>query len=150
MRATDRRLSVVSVTSCARRRLIRDREEVCPIILPSEQAAAGSGLLSELQLSLRTECACAPPPNKPSPTTPGTGRPRTRPSPHKPLLPIPILYDSRHPPSPMPKHHGKSLPILLVQIFWPADNFIRSISVSCKAPRPVAPPRLQIDFPQIQ
>jgi hypothetical protein len=27
---------------------------------PSEQAAAGSGLLSELQLSLRTECVCEP------------------------------------------------------------------------------------------
>jgi hypothetical protein len=60
MRATDRRLSVVSATSCTRRHLSRDREEVCPIILPSEQAAAGSGLLSELQLSLRTECAYQP------------------------------------------------------------------------------------------
>ena len=39
----------------------QDREEVCPIMPPSEQAAAGSGLLSELQLSLRTECASAPP-----------------------------------------------------------------------------------------
>ena len=38
----------------------QDREEVCPIMPPSEQAAAGSGLLSELQLSLRTECACQP------------------------------------------------------------------------------------------
>ena len=33
----------------------------------SEQAAEGSGLLSALQLSLRTECACQPPPNQPSP-----------------------------------------------------------------------------------
>jgi hypothetical protein len=33
---------------------------------PSEQAAEGSGLLSALQLSLHTECAYPPPPNKPS------------------------------------------------------------------------------------
>jgi hypothetical protein len=34
-------------------------------VRPSDQAAAGSGLLSALQLSPRTECAYPPPPNTP-------------------------------------------------------------------------------------
>ena len=67
--------------------------------------------------------------------------------------PIGILMTPASAPprsSPMPRHHGRSLPILLVRISWPANTFLRCISVSCKVPHPVAPPRLQIDFPQIQ
>ncbi len=47
---------------------------------PSEQAAAGSGLLSELQLSPRTECAYPP-----SPQAPGPRGSVLALSPHKPL-----------------------------------------------------------------
>ena len=56
----------------------RDREEVRPMMPPSDQAAAGPGLLSELQLSLRTECAqpalrTSPSPNKPPPNKSAAG-----------------------------------------------------------------------------
>ena len=50
-----------------------------PIKPPSEQAAAGSGLLSELQLSPRTECAYPPSPQAPGSAEPQLGVLRTRP-----------------------------------------------------------------------
>ena len=50
-----------------------------PIKPPSEHAAAGSGLLSELQLSPRTECAYPPSPQAPGSAEPQLGVLRTRP-----------------------------------------------------------------------
>jgi hypothetical protein len=46
--------------------------------LKSPHRAAGSGLLSELQLSLRTECAYPPPPFSPSPNQPSRYKPASK------------------------------------------------------------------------
>jgi hypothetical protein len=50
---------------------------------PSEQAAEGSGLLSELQLSLRTECAYPPLPKRPRARR-GPPQPLSEPAPSEP------------------------------------------------------------------
>ena len=56
---------------------------------PSEQAAAGSGLLGESQLSLRTECAHPPSPHKPPllPTSPLPTSTKDREALYSPLCP---------------------------------------------------------------
>ena len=51
----------------------------------SEPAAKGCGRLSELQLSLRTECACQPSPHKPGHARLCTRALRTSPIPHSPF-----------------------------------------------------------------
>ncbi|RFC50747.1 MAG: hypothetical protein DVB22_001870 [Verrucomicrobia bacterium] len=96
LRSSSRRLwtagRITALSAHGVRLLAPSPTKPSPTSPSSEQAAAGSGLLGESQLSLRTECACAPPQHalsdqardrealySPSPTTP----PPTTPSPNK-------------------------------------------------------------------
>ena len=79
-------------------------------LVPSVQAAAGSGLLSELQLSLRTECACQPSKQAPRRNKPAEGLGLRKPA---AAFPEPARWpgtpQALHPTSP-PKPHSLSPP----------------------------------------